>query len=151
MARMADNTVLAAPGWFETPHILLQNESDYIVSYTVVQELEKVTYSRKYGVEAAVARENDKRWGLNGVLGDKFEVEAAREKTSEEVILYDYRQQKGGRKEIPFPAQCKSLRVTGRFKAKGDNEWTDYKDSVYTNAKNVTLTALNDRLQLYTE
>ena len=144
------------------PRITLANDSDYTVSFWVVQEDKKRTKAhRKYIVKSMGAKA---RVGMNGgeISGDfaRHAEETVDLEENQYLLMRDCRMAPKGvtnPTHVNFPAGCKDLRVFGFFEQGG--EWHCYKEKVYSigrpiygflpNKTKHKLTALNSNIKSY--
>lgn len=143
------------------PRITLANESNYTVSFWVVQEDKKrITVRRKYIANAMGAKVDV------GIAGGKVSAgiqrdtkETVEEEEVEYILMRDCRMGPNGATNpthVNFPAKCKDLRVFGFFELGG--EWHLYKEKVYSIGRSVgllpnktkfRLTALDSNINSY--
>lgn len=134
----------------------MANDSDYIVSYWVIQEDKMRT--REYREKIADSM------GLHISLdtsGGSFTGDVKRKKKetidmeeSMHFLMRDHRMGARGSTQptrVAFPLDCEEVRVYGFFESEG-GKWLCYKNKVYSIArrkKSVLLTALNSNIAPY--
>lgn len=148
----------ASTRWRGEPRVILANDSDYIVSYWVIQEdkmktkehREKIVHSM--GLQLSIDTSGG---GLTGDIKSKKKETIEMEEGSH-FLMRDHRMGAAGSTQptrVAFPADCEEVRVFGFFE-RGGGEWQCYKNKVYSisrRKKNMLLTALNSNIAPYAD
>lgn len=145
--------------WNAEPRVILANNSDYIVSYWVLEESKKRTKAQQERIARSIALHlNASKITGNNVAEDlqrlKEEEALAKAEEQDDVAYYLTKDHRMGRKgstqptRIPFPAGCHHVRVYGLYEKNG--EWHLYKDKVYSIAlrnRNFRVTASTPKMR----
>lgn len=134
--------------WNAEPRVILGNNSDYIVSYWVVEEDKERTKAQQERIVSSIALHLNASKITGKNLSEDLkrlkEVEAlekaAEKDGDDEAVYYLTRDHRMGRRgstqvtHVPFPAGCQHLRVYGFYEQR-DGEWRRYKDKVFSIAR----------------
>lgn len=155
--------------WNTEPRVILANNSDYIVSYWVVEEEKKRTKAQHERIATSIglqlnANKITTGGGANLSEDDLKKLKQQEQETiakeqeedGEDVVYYLTRDHRMGRKgstqptKIPFPVDCRHVRLYGFFER--DGVWRRYKDKVYSIAllnRNFRVTASTANIEPY--
>lgn len=141
--------------WGTEPRLILGNSSGYRVSYWVLQEDKKRTMAHEQRIASSVGLHLNLANTGGGLSGDlkKEKEQTIETEVGDFFLMRDYRMGPNGSTQptqVPFPANCKQVRVYGFFEE--DGQWQRYKDKVYSigrGKKSFTLNALDSNIAPY--
>lgn len=143
------------PYWKPEPRVFLANESEFCVSYWVVQEDKMRTTAHLESIVSSIGLHLNLGNTGGNVTGDLERKTEESTNTEESVyfLMRDHRMAVGGRTQhthVAFPADCQEVRVYGFFEENG--QWRRFKDKVYSIAreqKNFHITAITSNIVPY--